>query len=612
MMLDYFFIAFALVTFLASCYFVGAFLVPLTLPGLGDTFDGMLRFGVGAGIFILYIFCLGHFGALRRENIVLFIIAAILFQKRSWPQFAGWLKGMSSEFHADSLLAPERLLFIASLIFSFVLLVVPETGNDALCYQLHIPKLFVRYHATRPLPMEINSYMPFGMNYLYAVGLLFGKVAVAKSFHWIMAVLTGISLLSFVRRVTGNSLWGWLSATAWMVTPAVLNQITSTYVDAAAAFYVFLAFFLLLQFFEAQDPRFLFFVGFCAGMTISIKIITAAFIAPFWILWFIRNSVLFRKKIFLLLCFFLSGAFLACGYWFVRNAMAVGNPVFPYFGHFFGTADFSDMSRYLSIGLSRSLIHFIVIPLYLTFKPAVFGWNHWLGPCYLLLLPFVLWGVWKNGAVRLGGIFLLLYSGGWFLLAQSVRYLVPALPLYLLIGFWGLSDFLESRPKLLPFVRLGFFAVYLGLFGLGVYHYRFDFKFLTGSWTEDQYLRSLERSYPVTRWMKGHLPRTAKIFLVDEIRQFYFEQLTERERFLFLKTDYGKTDPSTWIAFLKKHGYSYVLVMRPARGPIDIRSLRTIIWDKLLREGKGAEWVADIPSENIREERVKYRIFKIL
>lgn len=573
---------------------------------------GVLYSALGMGCLSYGIVLLGLFRLLNPIAIwALLMMPLLIFgilHRGGFREGRDWLKTLSSEFQLRGSLFAKALDFL--FLFSFVALLMgtlsPEIGGDALCYQLNLPKVFLAQGSLEPNPYDYNSYFPLLMNNLYLVGLATGGVFAAKLFHFYCGFLLWFAIKRFmVLKTKSEALSAFMALGVWL-TPTFYNLLSTTYIDGGLSFFTFLAVITLFENF--------FLAGLFLGFALSTK-----YLALF--------SVVGILGMFLVHCFehkgkgirgffyWLAGCVTGSGYWILRNWTATGNPFFPYFGSLFKPQIDRPPTNHALFGMGSGVFDFISIFWNMFFSPDAFGSHATrIGILYFLWFPFVVLGLLFVHRARPYAVYTLLFLLLWFFLGQNDRWLASALPVMAVTAGLGMHGFFEMTSFQLKGV-LRRTAWGLGLPVLifytlaGVYHYRYPALLFAGHWSEEEYLRRMERTFPVAQWVSQNLPPEALILLANETSQFYFKQRTLRDVFLRLRTRYPEThrDSSELASFLKSLGVTHLLLREsiPTTGQQALNPLRRFA------ESPHSILLKEIPSENIRDAKYLYRVYQL-
>lgn len=582
--------------------------------------SGICFTALGLGLFSMLIHIAGLFGQLKTATVLAVSILLLLTRLRELPHFAAWaVEAVAAPVRAarsSSLFLTFLWLFVMGL--SFALALMPEVTNDALCYQLNIAKELVWTRSTLPLYFDFNSYTPILMNHLYAVGLLFKSQALAKLFHWLCGYLIAVLIYRDCENQTKNtglSLW---LALIFFLTPTIINEVTSSYVDVAVSLFVYLFFYFWLRSASLTITgrtavAAAFFSGIFMGFAISTKILMMIGVLPVFILlclqaWNQKSWNYFFKTGFA----FAGGILSVTLIWFIRNAVLTGNPFFPYLGRLFGAVDFGYVEHFQGMGPPKTLLNFILLPLNLTFKPDDYDRGYWIGPAFLFLLPFMMHTFWYQKKSRSTAVYTALFLVIWFALFHNARFLIPVLSLLIPAAAWGIQDCaarFEGFRMLRRLFLSGMILVTLFLTALFVYHYRLPLKVLTGQWSTEEYLKKAERSYSAAEWINANLPEKVKILNAEEIRGFYIDRPAVREVWYRRRTRYQETDsPLELYQRLKKDGFTHLLRARPAAGG---QGDRFDLLDRMLQERPEIVRLWSGESQNIREFKQYYEVYEV-
>lgn len=574
---------------------------------------GILYVALGLAAFMFYLIAAGSLGQYHAPAVVFYfgIVLAVCF--RRLRDFIIWFRDIASypwqgNHVIDRILA---VIFYTSVFFTAAFCLLPEIANDALCYQLNVPKQFVWQKSIWPIPYDANSFMPVSMNLLYGVGIMAASIGITKLFHAVMALLLAYAIAFKIEHLSGSSRIARLGAFLFWISPVVVNEAATTYVDLGVSFFLLVSFLLLHASIQQEKKAQAFIAGLMTGTTIAVKFSLLIALPVIGLVGFARLLKPFQfKKLSVFAALFAAGILMGCGYWFTRNFILMGNPTFPYFGEVFNTIGLKSYGTYLDIGVPKTLLNFIILPFHLAFNPWPFDQHYWTGPYLLLMIPALILSI-RHKPARPFFFFTVLLGGAWFITTQATRYLLPVLPFwYIAIGA-GTPFFIEGLKKLkmARIIPLGVLGLAAGLLFIDIYHYRHQYPVLAGLVTREQYLRKMERSYPAAKWSGEHLPADARVFNVEEIRQFYFERPMVREEFLHFFTSYTNSrSPDEILEFLRKKGFTHLMVTESDR---EGRPDRLSWINAIVNDPSSVEFLIEIPSENLRDERLIYYFYKI-
>jgi len=581
---------------------------------------GVLYCAIGMACLSYGVVLLSAGHLLSSASIWAFLIILIVTQFKDFKTLWDWFSALYDSVKMKEGVGLKILvsIFIISSLALLMGVLSPEIGGDALCYHLSIPKVFLVKGSIQPDYYDVNSYFPILMNNLYLVGLATGGVLAAKLFHWLSGFLLFLGLKTIIEQETNNSFISYFFALTFWLTPVIYNLLSTTYVDVALAFYVFVALYVFVQAFEHLNRNTFLLSGFLLGCAMSIKYLAALSVFGFLAVWVFKmiesHSAVKYSRSFIA---WLAGFGLGCGYWLIRNWILVGNPVFPYLASLFGTEAFPGM-RYESYGIGKGLWDFLSLSWTMFYFPTAFGsFGTRIGIFYFLFFPFMMLAVFIVPRARIYCVFTLAFLAAWFYTCQAHRYILPALPTSSLIGAFGFSWCCSFRSfgsnKILRLLVSGVGIISLAVYLLaGLFHYRYSYLLYAGKWSPDEYLRKMERTIPLARWINSTLSKDAKILLVGEPRRFYIDRAVIRDAFFRYRTHYDEKNLTSFGLkdFLKSKGITHVLLSDSmADDAVDLdggnHSLRRLV------ESSYVQLVKRISSENIRDERYVYNLYEL-
>jgi len=549
---------------------------------------------LGLGVMAYGILGLGLMGLLSTGPVLIFLAFLLLI---ALPQVQGLFRlpraqaapkppaatVPPSAFLRDQTASPKTLLtwritgLAGGLFLVFFLLVgvlAPPSSNewDSLSYHLAAPKIYLNQHAIRYLPFIHQSNFPFTLEMLYALGLLLDGTALAKSFHFLCALLSALGIYLFGQRFFSEEA-GILGALAFLSIPNVAWEATTAYIDLGTACFTFLSIYALVGWQETRKPSWLLLSGTMMGLALGTKMFALAtlFLSAVWIVAACaRMRYPFKRGSSTLMRFAIPAILIAMP-WYLKSFLMTGNPVYPFYYSIFGGRNWSAENAavyrqaQLQFGLGRDLPSLLLLPWNLLLhsdrffdSPVAFAT---LGPLPLGFLWIMVFGkkLHRIAASLLGysGIFLLF----WFLQMQQVRYLLVILPLLLIAG----AQAVIANWKGWRFIRVGVAGFVAGgiLFGMYVTT-MVNSPMLAvafGAESKEAYLSRTLDVYDALQAV-NRLPYNAKVIFFHEARGFY----CDREYCWGNPGHHTMIPYSTFkdaramFAFLKRMGFTHVLI----------------------------------------------------
>jgi uncharacterized protein DUF1420 len=370
----------------------------------------------------------------------------------------------------------------------------PLTGSDALHY--HFPA--ARFYLTEGFHPDfflVHSFLLGQSHQLILTGLSLGSEKLAMALLYLGGVLAAAATACVVQRVA-LPVWAWLAALAFLLTPIVFWQMTSSGApDVWMAFFATMAVLCIAGYRQQPRAGLALWAGCLAGAVAGAKysgcIIAAALALAF--LWEARS---FRS-----LSFFFGGS-LCAGIWpYARNFYWTSDPLFPFAIRWFAPQNvnqFTLASLLLNTGVSRhsSMLRFLTSPFFAASDPARPGFFQYFTPLCLVFAPLVVVAV-RNTPLWRVLILVWITSGlGISLTTDMARFLLPVFPIALAASFAALARLHESRWRLSRVFSLATVGVTLVMGASGFLLYERDALACSlGRISREQYLRQHAPDY---------------------------------------------------------------------------------------------------------------------
>ncbi|OGS41019.1 MAG: hypothetical protein A2506_11200 [Elusimicrobia bacterium RIFOXYD12_FULL_66_9] len=479
---------------------------------------------LGLGCLSLGVFALGTVGLLKP-----WACSALLgaFWLLAWPEVGPLLDSISSGLRR----AGERpwlcVLIGLPLLAALWACLVPPHQYDSLVYHLKLPQEYLRVGRLHAPEGLVYAHFPQNGEMLFTLSLLLGSDVLAQMFVWLSTALTVCWLLTFGRRLTSAAPW---AAVLVATHSAVLLMSSTAYVEPLVMLWCTAA----LLAFEASDAGtkrgLLYLSAAFTGLALGTKYY-AGLTAVLLLARLVYRDRLREGAVFTLI---VSAVFAP---WLIKNAILVGNPVFPFLYKVFPatslgwTSDlaagyFQVLSEYgHAHGWLRDLAS---LPILLLRNPLRFGGGmDVLGDVgwdlTLWLWPLGLWAAWKGKAPKGLAVFSVLYFAGWFSTGVVLRFLTAMAPALALLGVAGAADILEgaaSSWRGLAAAAAGTMVaahLFLVLFVHGVFG---SGAFLLALEDRETFLAKRLEYYPCAAYL-GRAPAAGKTLVVGEQRGYY-------------------------------------------------------------------------------------------
>ena len=538
------------------------------------------------------------------------LLGAILW-KRS--QFAVNVRRLTSSFShfstADRLLC-AYIFCVAALLFVLCLVPPSSADYDSLVYHLAVPAQWLRAGRISQLAYDHHSYFPFVGEMLYALALGVRDAIFAKLFHWSMLLWGALALCSLGRLAGGRTAGLWAAA-LFVSLPMAQSESTTAYVDLTFSAFAWasIALFSYTLFTDSDAPirrqNWLasgLFCGLCLGSKYFGWLIFG-FLGLWLLAVTIRprsSSPLAGSERWSRLLWLALPALVVGGFWYARNAIWTGNPVFPFAYSVFGGRGWTgamaaaydvDQARF---GFGKSLPDLLWLPFRLAMSPVSAGSPFWPlvaspvqdpahsgffdvpvadillavfpGPVLLAIGVPALLGRRKPALVGfLAWMFAFLWVF-WAISSQQVRYLFPALGILCVLSGW----FLATRlPRFSLASRVAALCLTLWMLfspTIALWRARGNFAVISGAQTPDNYLLRTFAGYEAMQWIGANTPASARVAVYGEPRDYYLPR-----SYFWADNEHNNlipyeriTTPAQLVAALKEQGANYALVNRNA------------------------------------------------
>ncbi len=586
------------------------------------------------------------------------------------------------------------LAFYLSLVWLLMLVLglAPSSSGDydSLVYHLAVPAQWLRQGRVSELPFDHHSYFPFVGEMLYALalgvrGLGASGTVFAHLFHWAMFVLGALILMALGRRAGGKTAGLW-AAVLFVSLPMAQAEATTAYVDLTFSAFAWagIALFAEALFFTPnaamRRTNWLgagVFCGLCLGSK-YLGWLVFGFLGIWLLVVSLRDQIskkssgetgvsfvtsgagvtsgadmvsrvdagvastqelalnaasgeaVSRSERWLRLAWLALPALLLGGFWYVRNALWTGNPVFPFAYSVFGgrgwtsamAAGYSaDQARF---GFGKSALDLLLLPWRLAMTPLSIGvaqgqpkgfafWpldasvpaggDHYgffdvpIGDVLLAVFPgpvLLALGMPAFLARRKGAfvgfaawMFAFLWAF-WALSSQQVRYLFPALGLLCVLGGWVVATRIARFRLASLSLGVGLSAWMLLAPGVSLWRSRGNLPVLSGTQTPEAYLRRSFAGYNAMSWIGANTPETSRVAVYGEPRDFYLPRpyfwADDQHNNL---VDYGKIKtPAQLARALRSLGATHVLVNRDPGRTGGVFGPPVPLFDQMVSQGQ--------------------------
>ena len=518
---------------------VSAFVIVLAAAGVGSKLlnreelntpsEAFIQLALGMGILAIAMLAWGAtIGVYSWINWIVLILISILFRKdiRRWWYSWKVLKSYSQETGLFEKLLGISLALAALLTLSVAL--SPPVKYDALVYHLVFPKTYID---TGKISFQPNFFwgMPQLGEMLYTWAVSLSGLKSAAALGWLMSWMAVLGLFSFAAEMHGERP-AWVTVVALLSGYSLLASTPAAYVDWMALFFGLAVLVTLQKWNNTSSSHYLILAGCFTGFAMGCKYSAGVLlIAGF--------AIILLKKRFQGLPYLFQYtviAFVSFSPWMVKNLLATGNPLYP----FFLPAGVVDLMRleFYRIPPERSWLDAIMLPFRATFLGLEGGpgYSASIGPLLLALSPLAL--LKKDQQVRLSeqAYWIMALTGVlvWIVAAQISGFLIQTRLYYGI--FPGIAVTAGLGYKQISALRVGsvrtgnvvgaliILVMTLTLIQVGVQTVQSGAgNYLTGKYDQEEFLEQNLGWYARSVEAINALPDNASVLMLWEPRSLY-------------------------------------------------------------------------------------------
>jgi len=472
-----------------------------------------------------------------------------------------------------------KLAIVLSLAFSFLLTLLPPfEAFDALFYHLTQPARILQDGGLRFIDIP-HFWFPNITEHVYLWALAFHSERATQVIHFTWAIVSALLLWHWAVR-TWNIEIGRMTILLLLSIPSLPLLASWAYADMALCFYAIAALFTFTQYKSTQSVPRLHLTGILCGLAMGIKY--TSFVLPLTcglLLLFHRpltHAIRAAAQFSLV-------AILTALPWYLRNAILMGNPFYPFaFGGRYWDTFLTHWYSNAGTGIGWDVIRLIHLPL-----DAVLGqydanyFDGRMGILFLLLFPITFWILLKrplqNPAQSWSLVSVGLFSAvsliAWTLgvinssALWQTRLLFPALLPFAIptaLGWNALSKL--DMPKLrISFLVNVIIAITIALtvFDNAIFALaRNPFAIAFGAQTRTQYIQRINPPYAELMQSMDKLPANAHVYSLFEPRSYSLPRPTQPDAIVanFAHDLYLYQSPDAIIQQWKAEGYTHILV----------------------------------------------------
>ncbi len=541
-----------------------------------------LAFGLALGLGILSFgtFLLGMLGLLNRWLFWILFLVLLALHIGDIKAILGNLR-QECQWKRPSRLSLLLVSFLCiTALFALASALTPPSEWDALVYHLTGPKTYINEGRLIWVPDNFHLNFPALVEMLFTCGMLLRSDILAHLIHLTYGLLMVLAIYSFSRKHFAGHV-PLLATVLFTSIPTAVLIATWAYVDLALAFYEFMAFFALMNWFDhPKEKQWLLVAGVLCGMAMSVKYtgVTALIVLSVLILFrLFRKRADYRQCLVGLLAIILTAAVVASP-WYGKNFLYTGNPVYPYL---FGGRSWNDLrNQWLtSIGMRMSPLQLLLLPWDITVlgTQGTEAFDATISPFFLALLPMLLFVRRDHRMLASLGIFSVLTYLLWIAAGAATystfvlrtRILLPCFAPLSILAAHIVENLSQLEHKAFSLRRFVLMALGLGLVinvvSQGLTFLAHDpLPFIVGMESREDFLERHLRDghYDVLNHINENLPSSAQVLFLWEPRSYYCQSRclpdVVFDHFSQLASEYGDVEEIS--EALQRQGISHILV----------------------------------------------------
>ncbi len=436
------------------------------------------------------------------------------------------------------------LTIIYFIVMAALLCLTPPVARDALIHHLAIPKLWIHHGGFYEMPWAPHSYFPMNVDLLYGLSLYFGNDIIPAFIHLCFALGTAAMIYLYLRSRL-NHIAGLLGFLMFFSTPIVSKLSTMAYVDLGLVFFI-TACMLSLMHWRASDYKsfpWLMLASVAMGLALGTKynaLIAWFFLTMATVFIYSRDTGNSGKSLKYGFIFFVI-SLAVFSPWMIKNTLLTGNPLYPLFPGIFKSTEGGGGTNTVAFGYThigifkmRELLYgenlwdVLLIPFRMFFQgqddsPRYF--DGVLNPLLILFIPFAFLKREKKGENMLFLLFSVFFILLTLFLDQiRIRYILPAIPFFVILSVTGLINLLEwitaGKNLWRKICAVALAAVFAGLIFLNIIYFQKYFRkiapveYIVKKESRNDFISRHDASYPAIMYINKNTDETSRIRLV--------------------------------------------------------------------------------------------------
>ena len=450
------------------------------------------------------------------------------------------------------------ILIAVPVVLAFIAALAPPIAKDTLLYHFAVPRAFIAQGSNAFIDGNIASYLALGTEMHAVWAMLLGNLvstrageAAAGATTFLFFPLLLAAVFGWARELNVSRRWSLVATLMVAAIPTAFHVASSGYVDLALALFVTLAVYALTRWWRTLETSSLVLVAIFLGGALAVKLTAVFVIAAFALIVLLRA----RGESFatapgsdmeggvspgkIVLAGF--GALLLAGViaspWYLRNWVATGSPVFPFYMSILkGSANGWDVER---SNLFQAMIsqyggadvdktNYLMSPfrVSLAAQPENPGlYDGVLGAAFLIGLPLLIWALWKKrlaGELAIAAGVAAIFYIFWLFSGPQLRYLLPITPL-LAVAISGAVEAMSEDASGRAAAKYSLIAasIVAMLTSVAWFSMKAPLRVVLGGESRDQYLARNLDYYPYYQAINADTAADSRVWLINMRRDTY-------------------------------------------------------------------------------------------
>lgn len=280
--------------------------------------------------------------------------------------------------------------FVPVFVLSSFSALLPAYRFDEMSFHAAYPFQWNQAGGITIDPSMQYPYFTFNLHALFGLALMLGDGLTVHFVVWLIGCVGALLVLAFLVENGVHPLLGWLGAFAYYLSPVIQRYLNVGYLDVPLNVFVLgnaFLFFLCLR--QQGQPQFGWALAVSCGLLLGTKVTQAPFVLCIlcFVVYFHRIHRSYGQSLAFLLLVFLTG-----GFWYLRNLILSGDPLWPLLSagigkveNIWSVEDLAVARETMKQGLDSLGVKVLALPWLMTRPDAL---KDYPANFFVLLLPF--------------------------------------------------------------------------------------------------------------------------------------------------------------------------------------------------------------------------------